>query len=88
MIHHGSPPHLECSSRGDQRFSALYARIIARDLRTIEEIYQSSKEFEPDTAGVDAAGHVRDWRSAKGKRAKNQKFLLPFYETLWRVCQL
>ena len=42
MIKHGNPPYLECSSRGDKRFSAFYARIKGK---TIEEIYQSAKIF-------------------------------------------
>jgi len=35
---------LECSSRGDKRFSALYAKVLAFGVRdTIENHYQKSK---------------------------------------------
>ena len=35
---------LECSSRGDKRFSALYAKVLAFGVRdTIENLYQKSK---------------------------------------------
>ena len=47
----------ECSSRGDRRFSALYARLA--DGRTIEEAYQL------DMKGYRALGN--DWRLGKGK---------------------
>lgn len=44
MIRHGKAPFLECSSRGDKRFSAFYAFLQTGD--TIESIYQSSKMFD------------------------------------------
>lgn len=47
----------ECSSRGDKRFSALYARL--PDGRTIEEAYQL------DVKGYRAFSN--DWRCGKGK---------------------
>lgn len=53
---------LECSSAGDRRFSALFARVtLAGQTRTIEEWYLLSKRWEgqpPPTS----------WRQAKGRR--------------------
>lgn len=69
---------LECSSRGDKRFSAFFARF--SDGRTIEQIYQAAK--------VDANGVP----VGKGKRAhhvvvKGQvhpiELLSEFYYALW-----
>lgn len=84
MIRHGEPPYLECSSRGDQRFSALYARLVSRDFCSIEELYQSAKQFDHSVSGVDATGHMSNWRDAKGKRAINQAQLEAVYFDLWR----
>lgn len=66
----------ECSSAGDRRFSALYARL--RDGRTIEEAYQL------DLKGYRAYGS--DWRLGKGRPAINgltQEELWAEYVALW-----
>ena len=76
MIKHGNPPYRECSSRGDKRFSAFYARIRKRGNRSIEEIYQASKIFEDGSIGL-------TWKEAKGKRAINQKEVSELYSKLW-----
>ena len=58
-----SPNGYECSSKGDTRFSALFARLA--DGRTIEEAYQ-----------LDVKGYreiTQNWRDAKGKPARNGK---------------
>ena len=47
----------EVSSKGDKRFSALYARML--DGRTIEEHYQC------DVKGYDVGG--TNWKLGKGK---------------------
>lgn len=73
MIKHGKPPYLECSSRGDKRFSAFYAMINGR---SIEQRYQAFKIFEDGSTG-------HDWRSAKGRKAINQKEAANFYSFLW-----
>lgn len=73
MIQHGEPPYLECSSRGDKRFSAFYARINGR---SIEELYQANKIFEDGSTGL-------SWREAKGKRAINQEECAAYYSHLW-----
>ena len=77
MIRHGEPPYLECSSRGDRRFSAFGARIIARGGRSIEEVYQATKIFDDGTTGL-------SWREAKGRRAVNQSDVNVVYVDLWR----
>lgn len=50
----------ECSSKGDKRFSAFYARL--NDGRSIEEHYQC------DVKGYDVGG--TNWRLGKGKAPK------------------
>lgn len=76
MIKHGNPPYLECSSRGDRRFSAFNARVIERDNRTIEELYQAFKVFEDGSTGL-------SWREAKGRKAVNAAEAACFYARLW-----
>lgn len=76
MISHGTPPFLECSSKGDSRFSAFYARIKSRGNRSIEDLYQGAKVFEDGRTGL-------GWREAKGKKAINQAEITLLYATLW-----
>lgn len=73
MIRHGEAPYLECSSRGDRRFSAFYARVGGR---SIEEQYQAAKVFEDGTTGL-------TWRQAKGRRAVNLAEVQALYSRLW-----
>lgn len=73
MITHGKAPFLECSSKGDKRFSAFYAII---DGKSIEDHYQAFKIFEDGTTGL-------TWQKAKGKKATNQKEASVFYSELW-----
>lgn len=73
MIKHGEPPYLECSSKGDKRFSAFYAKIQGD---TIESLYQASKVFEDGSTGL-------SWREAKGRKAVNQKEAAMYYSFLW-----
>lgn len=73
MIRHGVAPFLECSTRGDRRFSAMCAVI---DGRTIEDLYQASKVFEDGSHGL-------SWREAKGRRAINQEACAIYYGQLW-----
>ena len=72
MIRHGKPPYLECSSMGDKRFSALYARV---DGKTIEQHYQEAKVFE--------CGTILPWRKRKGLKAANAAHCLALYSQLW-----
>ena len=57
MIRHGNPPYLECSSRGDRRFSAFYAKV---DGISIESRYQSAKVFDDDGRRVINYREVRE----------------------------
>ena len=74
MIKIGTPPYLECSTKGDKRFSAFCARLNGI---SIEELYQRAKIFEDGSTNL-------SWRDAKGRRATNQEEVAQLYETLWR----
>lgn len=76
MIKHGESPYLECSSKGDKRFSAFYARIRSRNNRSIEDIYQNAKVFENGSTNL-------DWRQAKGKKPVNIEEVKYLYSKLW-----
>lgn len=78
MIRHGKPPYLECSTKGDDRFSAFKAYIRHKDgsSRSIEEIYQGAKVFADGRTGL-------TWREAKGRRAVNQEEVARLYSALW-----
>lgn len=78
MIKHGVAPFLECSSRGDKRFSAFYARIRHFDNRTIEELYQGFKIFEDGKTGLSI-------KEAKGKKATNAVEAAAYYAILWEI---
>lgn len=75
MIRHGQPPYLECSGRGDKRFSAFHARLNGQ---SIEEVYQAHKIFEDGSTGL-------HWRQAKGRRAVNMTECAALYSALWNV---
>lgn len=76
MLKYGEEPFLECSTKGDKRFSPFCARIEARGGKTIESIYQAAKILPNGVTGL-------SWQQAKGKRAINQKELQVLYATLW-----
>ena len=64
----------ECSSKGDKRFSALFA--VMPDGRTIEQHYQC------DVKGYQPGG--RDWKLGKGKQPiDTNKDLWAEYLALW-----
>ena len=66
----------ECSSKGDKRFSALYA--VMPDGRTVEQHYQC------DVKGYQPGG--RDWQLGKGKPPKDlTKHLWTEYLSLWQT---
>lgn len=71
---YGKAPFLECSSRGDRRFSAFFAYVNGR---SIEEQYQGAKIFEDGSTGL-------HWKKAKGRRAVNAAECAILYENLWR----
>lgn len=65
----------ECSSKGDKRFSAFYAKL--EDGRSIEEHYQC------DVKGYDPGG--KNWKLGKGKPALNANTdLWAGYLSLWK----
>ena len=74
MMRYGKEPFLECSSRGNKRFSAFYAKVNGR---SIEEQYQAVKRFEDGSTNL-------DWKEAKGRRAVNATECAILYEDLWR----
>lgn len=76
MIQHGVAPFLECSSRGDKRFSAFHARLNCAEFKSIEELYQGAKVFEDGSTGL-------NWRAAKGRKAVNQEACADYYSHLW-----
>ena len=66
----------ECSSKGDKRFSALFA--VMSDGRTIEQHYQC------DVKGYDLGG--TNWRAGKGKPPLDTtKDLWKEYLALWHA---
>ena len=73
MLKYGQAPFLECSSKGDKRFSAFYAVVNGR---SIEDQYQAAKVFEDGSTGL-------SWRQAKGKKAVNQQECSALYAKLW-----
>jgi len=73
MICHGQPPFLECSTKGDKRFSAFAATV---DGQSIETRYQAAKVFEDGSTGL-------EWRAAKGRKAANQSEIAHLYSKLW-----
>lgn len=76
MIRHGVAPFLECSSAGDRRFSAFFARIRGRRGKTIEVIYQAAKVFSCGTTGLSP-------KEAKGFRPVNRAEVTKLYADLW-----
>jgi hypothetical protein len=81
LLKFGEEPFLECSSKGDKRFSAFYAKLkdhINNDnrLQSIEEIYQAYKIFEDGTTGL-------SWKEAKGKKPVNVEDCRKLYSALW-----
>lgn len=76
MLLYGKPPYLECSSRGDVRFSAFCAAIAARNYRSIETVYQAAKVFADGSTGL-------SWREAKGRKAINAAECAELYSKLW-----
>ena len=78
MFKIGSEPFLECSSKGDKRFSAFYARIKRFGNRSIEEIYQGAKVFEDGSTGLTP-------QQAKGKKAINMDKVSILYDRLWWI---
>jgi len=79
MIRFGAAPYLECSSKGDRRFSAFYARPSICGGASIEEAYQAAKVFANGATGL-------SWQSAKGRTdCVNTKLVRKLYARLWDI---
>jgi len=74
MKTYGNPPFLECSTKGDRRFSAFVAKVNGH---SIEEQYQAAKVFEGGVTGL-------HWTKAKGRKAQNAEECAALYERLWK----
>jgi hypothetical protein len=79
-VYHGKPPYLECSSAGDKRFSAFFARVKSHGNATIEEVYQGAKEFR-NADGSKSSGY--SVKEAKGHRPANYREITNLYSHLW-----
>lgn len=73
-MRYGKSPFLECSSRGDKRFSPFYAIVNGE---SIENQYQAAKIFDDGSTGL-------SWKEAKNRKAINAKECSLLYERLWR----
>lgn len=94
MLRRGSPPFLECSTRGDKRFSAFCARPRSLNGRSIEEAYQAMKIFPchacrkspmSDCLRCGGTGSATGlhWRMAKGQKAENADACAAAYRQWW-----
>ena len=80
--------NLECSSKGDKRFSAMYARLTLNGkVDTIESHYQLAKRFGNDAPPT-------HWKQCKGRKPTHFMFgekkvslakLTDFYNYLWKL---
>lgn len=80
--------NLECSSKGDKRFSAMYAKVSFNgEIDSIENIYQSVKYKKPSGKRLDPyipckKGEKVDKIIINGI-SLDPKYLTPFYNLLW-----
>lgn len=79
MIEVGYAPYLECSSRGEKRLSAYFARIKRRGNKTIESLYQARKLFLIDGELVSGLSI----KEAKGKKPLNLADCKEMYSKYW-----
>lgn len=80
MIKVGKPPYLECSSKGDKRFSAFHAKVNGKP---IELLYQAAKIWPDGSTGL-------DWRECKRRQKKgqypiNMPYINKLYKELWTI---
>jgi len=76
MLRRGHAPYLECSSRGERRLSAFYARPSSLKGKSIEEAYQAMKILPDGRTGL-------GWREVKGKKAVNAVECAIAYSQWW-----
>jgi hypothetical protein len=81
MIKHGTAPFLECSSRGDKRFSAFYAYPKSLKGKSIEEAYQAAKLIKMPNGDLKSGLH---WKEAKGKPCVNINEAQFLYKEWWK----
>jgi len=84
MIKIGKAPYYECSSKGDKRFSALYAKVNGK---TIEEQYQRAKIFKDENGNPISFKHVSKlilMKETKGKKPINIDEVSKLYKELWK----
>lgn len=76
---------LECSSKGDKRFSALYAKVnVFGKYDTIESHYQKCKrDEEGNIAGKGKKVHNMIIKKATGPIILPPTFLTAYYKLLW-----
>ena len=73
---------LECSSKGDKRFSAFFAWIkLYGKSANIETHYQNCKRFNNGSI-INAKGKQPDYLIIDDKKL-DKKYLTPFYKLLW-----
>lgn len=73
---------LECSSKGDKRFSAFYANVsVFGKCTSIENHYQNCKQFNDKTI-TNAKGKKPDYIIINNIKL-DSKYLTPFYKLLW-----
>lgn len=75
MVRHGEAPFLECSSRGDKRFSAFFAKVRGK---SIEQRYQEAKDL-----GDAEANAYLGWKKRQGLPAVNAEECRALYAALW-----
>lgn len=75
MIRVGEAPYLECSSKGDKRFSAFCAMVGSE---SIESRYQAAKVLKDGRTNL-------PWRQAKGMPAVNADAVALLYKHLWLI---
>lgn len=84
MIRHGQPPYLECSSKGDKRFSAYCAKVSYNGITaSIESIYQSAKIFEDGSYNLSPS--EAKLRQKLGQKITNRKEVIKLYSVLWNL---
>ena len=73
---------LECSSKGDKRFSAFYAMVSIDNVnKSIENHYQKCKRVNGKVIN-NGKGVNPDYIFIRGK-ALDKKYLTPYYKLLW-----
>lgn len=78
MARIGTAPYLDCSSKGDKRFSSFYARIKCHQNQTIEVLYQSFKIFPSGSKNYAV-------QNRNGVVPVNLVEAMEFYRQLWCI---